>query len=75
MRKSVDPDGISASFLKETAEVIADPLSRLFNKSLQTGMFPADWKWCKISPVRKGGSTDDPSNFCPISVVPVVAKY
>ena len=33
VRKSVGPDGISARFLKEIAEVVAEPLTKMFNKS------------------------------------------
>jgi len=75
VRKSVGPDGISARFLKEVALVVAEPLSKLFiNRSLQSGVFPDEWKRCNVTPVHKGGAADDPSNFRPISVVPVVAK-
>ena len=40
VRKSVGPDGISARFLKEITGVIVDLLTNLFNKSLQSGVFP-----------------------------------
>ena len=46
----------------------------LYNVSLHTEVFPSEWKHFHISPVYKGGPTDDPSNFWPISVVPVLAK-
>ena len=32
------------------------------------------FKKSHVTPVHKGGDTSDPSNFCPISVVPIVAK-
>ena len=35
---------------------------------------PQAWKQSHITPVHKGGSLDEPSNFRPISVVSVVAK-
>ena len=35
---------------------------------------PSAWKRFHITPVHKGGASDDPSNYCPIAVVPVVAK-
>jgi len=69
VRKSVGPHGISARFLKEIAKTVAEPLTKLFNKSLQSGVFPDEWKRCNMTPIHKGGSTDDPSNFCPISVL------
>ena len=74
VRKSVGPDGISARFLKEVAEPIAAPLTKLYNRSLETGIIPNQWKCSNVTPVHKGGSCDNPGNFRPISVVPVVAK-
>ena len=74
VKKSTGPDGLSASFLKQVAEEIAVPLTYLYNKSLSTGSFPEGWKKSNVTPVHKGGSTDDPGNYRPISVVPIVAK-
>ena len=50
VRKSVGPDGISARFLKEIAGVIVNPVTKLFNKSLQSGVFPDEWKRCNVTP-------------------------
>ena len=33
-----------------------------------------DWKQSHITPIHKGGSTDDPRNYHPIAAVPIVAK-
>ena len=74
IRKSAGPDNLSARFLKEVADEIAVPLTRLFNFSLQHGTFPAPWKQSNITPVHKGGPVSDPCNYRPISVVPVIAK-
>ena len=49
-------------------------LTSLFNFSLQHGIFPVAWKQLNITPIYKGGPEDDPSNYCPISVVWVIAK-
>ena len=73
IKKSTGPDGLSALFLKQVEE-IAVSLTYLYNKSLSTGSFPAGWKKSNVTPVHKGGSTDDPGNYRPISVVPIVAK-
>ena len=44
VRKSVGSDRTSARFLKEIAGIIADSLTKLFNKSLQSGAFPVSGK-------------------------------
>ena len=51
------PDGLSARFLKEVSDEIVDPLTKLYNKSLQTGVFPNEWKRCNVTPVHKGGAS------------------
>jgi len=73
-RKSTSPDGLSALFLKQVAVEIAEPLAYIYNKSLSTGSVPANWKKSNVTPVHKSGNTDDPGNYCPISVVPIVVK-
>jgi hypothetical protein len=42
--------------------------------SLQTTIFPDDWKLAKITPVFKDGNKHDCENYRPISVISVVAK-
>ena len=53
-KKSVGPDGLST---RKVSNEIADPLTKLYNKFLQTaaGVFPTDWKRCNMTPVYKGG--------------------
>ena len=41
-RKATGPDGIPALFLKIAADVVAKPLTYLFNKSIGTSTFPSD---------------------------------
>ena len=74
LRKSPGLDGISVKLLKDTSDVIAQPLANIFNLSLLTGIFPDDWKIAKISPVFKEGNKTDCGNYRPISVISVVAK-
>ena len=44
MANSAGPDAIRPIFLKELSHVIAPIVSAIFQKSLDTGKFPADWK-------------------------------
>ena len=52
--KSIGCDGISAKMLKFTAGSIAPTLTTLFNLSICSGIFPAEWKLGRIVPVPKG---------------------
>jgi hypothetical protein len=51
--KASGPDGITARLLIETSEQIAPSLTLLFNKSLEEGVFPDEWKLANIVPVYK----------------------
>ena len=72
--KATGPDEIPAKLLTETASVIAPSLCKIFNKSLQLGPLPSDWKLANGVPVQKKGKKDHVENYCPISLIPIVSK-
>ena len=75
VQKSTGPDGLSARFLREVALEIAEPLNIFYTIfSLWSGSIPRDWKQSNVTAVYKHGSRNDPSNYRPISVVPIIAK-
>ena len=49
VRKSMGPDDLSSGFLKEVASEIAEPLTSLFNYSLQEKVVPSAWKRSHIT--------------------------
>ena len=66
---------VSARLLKESSDLICGSLVRIFNQSIDTGIFPDEWKNARIMPLfKKVGSRSNPSNYRPISIIPVVAK-
>ena len=65
---------LSIRLLRDTIDVIAEPLANIFNLSLRTAIFPDDWKLAKISPIFKDGTKNDCGNYRPISVISTVAK-
>ena len=42
--KSMGPDGVHPRVLKKLAEVVAEPLSIIFEKLWLSGEIPGDWK-------------------------------
>ena len=73
--KSSGLDKIPAKLLKLCALLISDPLSKLFNKSLRSGRFPSSWKKACVTPIFKHkGSNSDPTNYRPISLLPILSK-
>lgn len=48
-----------------------EPYTRIFSRSMETGVVPKDLKNAKIVPLFKTG---DPSNYRPISILPYFSK-
>ncbi|KAF2363975.1 Reverse transcriptase domain [Trinorchestia longiramus] len=72
--KSTGPDGLGPRILKETAEVISEPLTNIFNRFLETGIVPDDWKRANVTPIFKKGNKQIPNNYRPISLTSVISK-
>ena len=74
-RKATGLDSVSARLLRECPDLISESLALIFNQSIDTGIFPDEWKSARITPLfKKAGSRSDPSNYRPISIIPVVAN-
>lgn len=71
---STGVDGISTKALKCIKNIIISPLVSCVNKCLDHGTFPDSLKLAKVSPIFKSGAKTDPSNYRPISVLPVISK-
>ena len=74
VRKSCGPDEIHPRLLCELAEQQAAPLTKLFNKSLQSWCIPRDWKLATVSPIFKKGSKKMAENYRPVSLTSIVCK-
>ena len=63
---------LPGKFLKDTIYVVAPTLAFIFNRSLEEGIFPDNFKIARICPIYKDkGSKSDPDNYRPISVLSV----
>ena len=72
--KASGPDGIPAHILKQCSKEIAPSLCALFNHSLRTGRFPAEWKNADVTPVHKKDRKEPAGNYRPISLLSIVSK-
>jgi len=55
--------------------MLVTPLTLLFNKSLNLGVVPSDWKLANVSAIYKGkGDQDNVTNYRPISVTNCFSK-
>ena len=69
--KSPGLDMIHPRVLFEIRDVIKYPLSLTYNKSLQLGILPHEWKLAEVTAIHKKGSKSDSSNYRPISLTSV----
>ena len=60
--------------LKLAARIVAPSLTAIFTKSAITGIYSTEWKMARITSVFKKSVKSELNNYCPISVIPVVAK-
>ena len=67
-------DEISAAMLKICPAEVARPLSIIFNKCLELGSFPSNWKYANVQPVHKKNSRQDKTNYRPISLLCICSK-
>ena len=72
--KSPGIDGIHPRPLKELADVLAKPITMIFQMSLQTGELPRNWLDAVVSPIFKKGSRSLAENYRPVSLLCILCK-
>ena len=56
------------------ADIFAEVLYNVFNRSLEVGEFPSGMKLANVTPVHKKGSRYDKGNYHPVSILPNLPK-
>jgi len=72
--KSPGPDMCHPYVLSKLRDEMKKPLCLLFNKSLESGEIPDEWKTANISAIHKKHSKRKPSNYRPVSLTSVPCK-
>ncbi|KAL1400491.1 hypothetical protein pipiens_007388 [Culex pipiens pipiens] len=72
--KGPGPDCIPPSIVKQCAATLANPLAIIFNRSLESGVFPAKWKVASITPIHKSGNVHNVENYRSISILSCLPK-
>ena len=60
--------------LRATADAISPAITSIFNKSLSQRRVPDNWKTSNVTPISKSGDRSSPSNYRPISLLPLISK-
>lgn len=68
------PDGIRPVLLKNLKKEVAEPLRRIFEKSMGEGKIPDDWRGANITPIYKKGRRTDTGNYRPVALTAVCSK-
>lgn len=74
INKACGHDLIPNIVLKNCADILAKSLTFLFNKILELGIIPSDWKRANVVPIFKSGCKNNIRNYRPVSLLPVVSK-
>jgi hypothetical protein len=74
INKSTGTDNIEPMILKVSAPFIVSPLTYIFNRIIDSGIYPNILKNAKVSPIFKSRKKCLPTNYRPISVLPVISK-
>ena len=72
--KATGLDGITNTILKLSAPHICESLTNLLNLSIQSSVYPTEWKVAKVTPIFKSGNHNDPNNYRPISVTATISR-
>ena len=73
-KKAHGCDDISIAMIKICDASIVEPLCLIFEKCLETGIYPSVWKKANIVPIHKKESRQNKKNYRPISLLPIFGK-
>ena len=65
---------IPVILIKRSAYIISSVLTKLYNKNIESGIFPENFKIGKVTPVYKKDNPELLENYRPVSTLPIFGK-
>ena len=72
--KATGVDDLPIRAIKMGINQLAEPITTLVNRIIIEGRIPKELKIALTTPVYKKGDVDDPDNYRPVSVLPIISK-
>ena len=72
VHKSCGHDMLPPRLVKESATVIAEPITNILNTSIDQGCYPSAWKMGQVTPLFKKNDEFNKANYRPVTVLPVL---
>ena len=73
--KSAGHDRIPISIIKQSIQIIAEPLAHIINLSITRGIVPDQMKIARVVPLFKAGDRSLFTNYRPVSILPSFSKF
>ena len=74
VNKSPGIDGFHPRVLKELDDIISDPITIIYKKSIEESVLPKQWKEAEITPIFKKDERHLPKNYRPVSLTSIICK-
>jgi len=71
---STGQDHLPSKYLKLCVNEITSPICNIINTAIEEKSFPQQWKISKITPIPKIDHPLEPSDYRPISILPILSK-
>ena len=73
-KTSFGHDKISTKIMKDTIDIVVNPIKHILNQSLLKGVVPSEMRIAKVIPIHKNSDPSVLKNYRPISLLPAFSK-
>ena len=68
-KKATGPDYICGKLIQLCPDIFSNDLTKIYNRAIQTGIYPHDMKHAQVIALYKNGVRYDGNNYRPISLL------